>query len=101
MLHGRKLPQSTENKKRKQEFEIDNDFIIKVASIVKDQLQPPITNPSSTVWRNFDLSPPSTSQIVPENTTPALHFNAELKKDDLNDSFGINIYLYLNSKMML
>ena len=89
MQSGSGLPSSA-NRKRTLEYN-ESDFIAKVASLVKNQLQSStsmITNPVSTVWRNFDLSPPSTSLIVAENTTPPLHFNTELKKNDLNDTFG-------------
>jgi hypothetical protein len=74
--------------KRKHEILDDNDFIVKVASIVKEQLHPQITNPVSTVWRNFDLNAPTTSRIAAENTVAPLHFNSEIKKNDRNDSYG-------------
>ncbi len=90
--------------KRKNESFTDNDFITKVAKLVKEQLNPDLTTqsrPVATGWQNFDLSPPSTSAIGSEDTTPPLHFGITRRKNDENDIFGKKTNLkFLNQKIV-
>ncbi len=60
-----------------------------MAHLVKQQLNPLAdARPMVTTWSNFDLTPPSTSVIGSVNTSPPLHYNNLLKKNDENDIYG-------------
>ena len=67
----------------------DDNFISKVAKLVAERFNPiPTPRPVNTTWSNFNLSPPATSVLGNVNTTPPLHYNQQLTKNDFNDAFG-------------
>ncbi len=77
---------SGETKPRKSD---DEDFIQKVAYLVGEKLNPLLkARPVSTLWSNYDISLPSTSLLETPDSTPPLHYNNTISKNDENDSYG-------------
>ncbi len=72
----------------------DEEFISKVADLVGKKLTPLLNaRPVQTTWSNFNTSLPTTAIVTSDDTSPPLHFNNSITKNDQNDIFG-NIYFY-------
>jgi hypothetical protein len=63
----------------------EDEFVNKIAILVTKKIQPRLPE---TIWNNFSLTSPNTSMIEPSNTSPPIHYNNTINKDDENDMYG-------------
>jgi hypothetical protein len=66
-------------------FSNDEEFINKIAMLVTKKIHPRLPQ---TIWNNFSLTSPSTSTTASENTSPPLHYDNVINKNDENDIYG-------------
>lgn len=81
-----KVIQSGSGSSRSIAVQNEDEFINKIAILVTKKIQPRLPE---TIWNNFNLTSPNTSMIAQPNTSPPLHYNNTITKDDENDIYGI------------
>ena len=88
-MHDDKEEEKSQTAGVKEGFQINDEFMTKIASLVTKNLQPRLPE---TIWNNYNLSTPNTAVAKPSKTTAPQHYDNTKSKDDENDLYG-NILL--------
>jgi hypothetical protein len=80
-------PQFGSGSQKRSAASSEDEFVNKIAILVTKKIYPRMPE---SIWNNYNLTSPGTSMVEPANTTPPIHYDNILNKDDENDIYGKN-----------